>query len=60
MWFVYCEKHVNKYHASKREKQIKGWSKAKKQMLIDGKLGMNTCTEFAEELLRGGEVYPER
>jgi len=57
---VYCEKYESKYEAAKRERQIKGWSKAKKQMLIDGKLGINACTEFAEELLRGGEVYPER
>lgn len=57
---VYCENYSNKYEAAKREKQIKGWSKAKKQMLIDGKLGVNACTEFAEELLRGGEVYAER
>ena len=54
---VYCEKYENKYAAAKREKQIKGWSKAKKQMLIDGKLGINACTEFAEELLKEGEVY---
>ena len=57
---VYCEKYESKHEAAKREKQIKGWSRAKKQMLIDGKLGINACTEFAEELLRGGEVYAER
>lgn len=49
---IYCEKYQDKFDASKREKQLKGWSKAKKQMLIDGRLGINTCTEFAEELLR--------
>lgn len=38
---VYCEKYNNKSDASKREKQLKGWSRAKKQMLIDGKLGIN-------------------
>jgi putative endonuclease len=38
---VYCEKYKNKYEAAEREKQIKGWSRAKKQMLIDGKLGIN-------------------
>ena len=43
---VYCEKYLNKYEAAKREKQLKGWSHAKKQMLIDGKLGINVCTEF--------------
>ncbi|MEK7558942.1 MAG: GIY-YIG nuclease family protein [Patescibacteria group bacterium] len=50
---VYCEKYNSKFEAAKREKQLKGWSKAKKQMLVNGKLGINTCTEFAEELLRG-------
>lgn len=43
---VYCEKYRDKYLAAKREKQLKGWSKAKKQMLISGKLGINICTEF--------------
>ena len=42
---VYCEKYQNKFEAAKREKQLKGWSHAKKQMLVDGKLGINTCTE---------------
>ena len=48
---VYCESYDNKYEAAKREKQLKGWSRAKKQMLIDGTLGINTCTEIAEEIL---------
>jgi len=48
---VYCEKYRNKFEAAKREKQFKGWSRAKKQMLIKGKLGVNTCTEFAGALL---------
>ncbi len=48
---IYCEKYQDKIEASKREKQLKGWSRAKKQMLVNGKLGINTCTEFAEELL---------
>lgn len=48
---VYCEKYQNKFDAAKREKQLKGWSRAKKQMLLDGRLGYNTCTEFAEALL---------
>ena len=46
--FVYCEKYPSKFEAARREKQLKGWNKAKKQMLIDGKLGINVCTEFAE------------
>lgn len=51
--FVYSEQYDNEHDAAIREKQIKGWSRAKKQMLIDGKLGINTCTEFVEELLVG-------
>ncbi|HSD98564.1 MAG TPA: GIY-YIG nuclease family protein [Patescibacteria group bacterium] len=50
--FKYAEKYVNKYQAAKREQQLKGWSHAKKQMLIDGILGINTCTEFVEALMR--------
>lgn len=50
---VYCEKYPNKYEAARREQQLKGWSRAKKQMLIDGKLGYNSCTEIVEELGRG-------
>ncbi len=49
--FVYCEKYKNKFEAAKREKQLKGWSRTKKQMLIEGKLGINTCTELVEVLL---------
>ena len=52
---VYCEKYKTKKEVAKREKQLKGWSRAKKQMLIDGKLGINTCTGFAEALLDGRE-----
>ena len=43
---VYCEKYKNKYLAAKREKQLKGWSRAKKQMLIDNGLGINICSEL--------------
>ncbi|MBI4078874.1 MAG: GIY-YIG nuclease family protein [Candidatus Levybacteria bacterium] len=49
---VYAERYSNKYEAASREQQLKGWSHAKKQMLINGKLGINTCTGFAEDLLR--------
>lgn len=49
--FVYSEKYELKHQASKREQQLKGWSHTKKQKLIDGKLGINTCTEFVEALL---------
>ena len=45
---VYCEKYLNKFDVAKREKQTKGWSHTKKQMLIDGKFGINVCTEFVE------------
>jgi putative endonuclease len=49
---VYCERYASKREAAKREKQLKGWSKAKKQMLIDGKLGINACAKLVE-VLRG-------
>lgn len=49
--FVYAEKYSSEHNVASREKQIKGWNKTKKQMLIDGKLGYNTCTEFVEALL---------
>jgi len=42
---VYVEKYESKQEAAKREKQIKGWNKTKKQMLVDGKLGHNVCTK---------------
>jgi len=48
--FVYCEKYDGKHEAALRERQIKGWSRAKKQMLIDGKLGYNVCTELVEAI----------
>ena len=47
---VYCEKYNNKTEAAEREQQLKGWSRAKKQMLIEGKLGINICTEVVEAL----------
>ncbi len=47
---VYCEYYFNKQEAALREKQIKGWSRAKKQMFIDGKLGYNTCTELVRSI----------
>lgn len=53
---VYCEIFPNKTLAAKREKQIKGWSHAKKQMLIDGKLGYNKCTELVEALSQDEEA----
>ena len=48
---VYCEKYIKEHDAVIREKQIKGWSRAKKQLLVNGKLGYNACTEFVEALL---------
>ena len=45
---VYCERYPNKFDTAKREKQIKGWSHVKKQMLVDEKLGINICAEFVE------------
>ncbi len=53
---VYAEKYQSKFEAAKREKQLKGWSHAKKQMLIDGKLGINACTELAKGLVRELEL----
>lgn len=50
---VYCEKYINEKEAVKRERQLKGWSHAKKQMLIDGKLGYNKCIEIVEALSDG-------
>jgi len=47
---AYCEEYQTKSKAVKREKQLKGWSRAKKQMLIDGKLGINRRTELVEAL----------
>ncbi len=54
---VYSERYSSKIEAAKREKQLKGWSKIKKQMLVDGKLGINTCTGFAEALLKGEDLW---
>ena len=48
---VYCEKYTTKFEAGKREKQLKGWSRVKKQKLIKGELGVNTCTEQVLEYL---------
>lgn len=48
---VYCEKYMTEHDAALREKQLKGWSRAKKQLLINGMLGINVCTEFGEVLL---------
>jgi putative endonuclease len=35
---VYSETHASEAQAIKRERQIKGWSRAKKEALIAGKL----------------------
>ncbi len=34
--FLYSETHINRIEAEKRERQIKGWSHAKKTALIKG------------------------
>jgi putative endonuclease len=49
---VYCELYPTKHGAALREKQVKGWSRTKKQMLVTGILGINTCTELVEALLQ--------
>ena len=46
---VYCERYENKHEAAKREQQLKGWSRAKKQLLLNGTLGINR-TELTEVL----------
>ena len=46
---VYCERYNNKIEAARREQQLKGWSRKKKQMLIYGKVGIN-CIELEEML----------
>lgn len=55
---VYCEKYPSEHEAVVREKQLKGWSHKKKQMLIDGKLGISSCTEFVKVLLGRRESLP--
>ncbi len=47
---VHCEIYNNKFEAAKREKQIKGWRREKKQKLVDGELGINVCTEIIEAI----------
>lgn len=47
---VYCEIYKTKYEAAAREKQLKGWSHAKKQMLIDKTIHDPHCTEIDEVL----------
>lgn len=54
---IYCEQYESEHEAAIREKQLKGWSRAKKQMLIDGKLGINVCTGFAEALLQRENLW---
>ena len=55
---VYCEKYQSEHEAAVRERQLKGWSHTKKQMLIDGKLGINPCTEVVKVLLGERESLP--
>jgi len=53
---AHCESYYTKHQAVAREKQIKGWSRAKKQMLIDGRLGYNVCTELVEVFNRQDDL----
>lgn len=53
--FVYAEEYFNKYLAAEREKQLKGWSHAKKQKLIVSKIDPHRCTEIVEVLLKKDE-----
>ncbi|MFZ2206107.1 MAG: GIY-YIG nuclease family protein [Microgenomates group bacterium] len=45
---AYCEEYKTKYEAAARERQLKGWSHAKKQMLIDKTIYDPHCTEIDE------------
>lgn len=47
---IYCEKYNNQIQAAQREQQLKGWSRTKKQMLVNGELGINACTELLKNL----------
>lgn len=49
---TYCEQYVTKHGATLREKQLRGWSHAKKQMLIDKIIHDPHRTEI-DEVLRG-------
>lgn len=49
---VYCEQYKTEHMAAMREKQLKGWSRAKKNLLLSGELGINVCTEHVEALLK--------
>jgi len=49
---VYCEKYLNDHEAAIREKQIKGWSRTKKYMLIENKTGINKCTDLVDVINR--------
>jgi len=52
--FVYCERWPSKHEAAVRERQIKGWSHVKKQLLVNKELGYNVCAELVEVLGRMG------
>jgi len=54
---AYCEKYVTKYKAALREKQLKGWSHTKKQMLIDKTIRDPHCTEIDEVLSGDLKVF---
>lgn len=45
---VYCEEYKTKNESILREKQLKGWSHAKKQMLVDGIIKDPHSTELDE------------
>jgi len=49
---VYCERYLTKHESAIREKQLKGWSHAKKQMLIDKTIHDPHSTEI-DEVLNG-------
>ena len=49
---VYCECYKNKFEAAKRERQLKGWSHVKKQMLVNLKINDPHYIELVE-VIRG-------
>ena len=41
---VYCEEYERIEDAFRREKQVQGWSRAKRQALIDGTIGRKSAS----------------
>ena len=54
---AYVKQYPDKYVAAGREKQLKGWSHAKKQKLIESKIDTHQCTEIVEVMLRKDKKF---